>query len=392
MNSIIKQGKNVFLNTYKQFDLVFEAGEGCRLIDSTGKSYLDFVSGIAVNALGYSNENMKSALKNQIDQLLHCSNLYWNEQSVKAATKLVEISGLDKVFFCNSGAEANEAALKLSRKYAKKNIDEERYEIISMKDSFHGRTLATITATGQEKYQEHLSPLLPGIKYAKYNDIKSLEDMISENTCAVLLEPLQGEGGIKPAEKEYLTQVRSLCDAHQIVLIFDEVQTGIGRSGEFFAYQYYNVIPDIVCLAKGLGGGVPVGAIITNDKVAKGFEPGDHASTFGGNLLATCAVNSVLNEIENMGILENVKQQGAYLTEKLLELQCQHSDIIKDVRGFGLIQGIEIENKSIPELISACIEEGLLLVGAGKNVVRFVPPLVVTKKDIDQAIDILAKC
>ena len=385
---LIEKGNKSFIHNYKQIPLVFEKGEGCTLIDVEGKPYLDFVAGIAVNALGYSHETLKNALKNQVDQFLHCSNLYWNQPSIEAAEKLVKASGLDKVFFCNSGAEANEAALKLTRKYAKKKLGPDRYEIISMKNSFHGRTYGAITATGQVKYQKDLNPMLPGFNYAKYNDIDDLKNKISENTCGVLVEVIQGEGGIIPAEKDYLKQVEALCKENNLVLILDEVQTGIGRTGEIFAFQNYDIQPDIVCLAKGLGAGVPVGAIVASEEVAIGFEPGDHASTFGGNPLACTAVNVVLDELITKDLLKNVKQQGQYLKEKLIELRSKHT-CIKEIRGMGLMVGIELEGKEPAQVIESCKDNGLLLVGAGSQVIRFVPPLVVTKEDIDLAITIL---
>lgn len=390
MMDLIEKGKQEFINNYKQFPIVFERGEGIHLIDIEGKKYLDFVSGIAVNALGYSCEPLKEALKAQIDLFTHCSNLYWNKPAIDAAAKLIESSGLDRVFFCNSGAEANEAALKLSRKYSKKNFGDEKYEIISMKNSFHGRTIATITATGQEKYQKGLSPLLPGIKHCVYNDIEDLKNAITKNTCAVLLEIIQGEGGIVTISEAYLKQVRALCDAHNLVLIYDEVQTGIGRTGEIFAYQHFGVKPDILSLAKGLGAGIPIGAIVTSEAVAKGFEPGDHAATFGGNPLACTAASVVLEQLMTTDLLENVKTQGHYLRNKLTELKAQKS-CITDLRGMGLMQGIAVEG-DIPGIIQKCLDKGLLLVGAGSNVIRFVPPLVVTKEDIDEAMSILESC
>ncbi|PKM52287.1 MAG: aspartate aminotransferase family protein [Firmicutes bacterium HGW-Firmicutes-7] len=390
MSELVKQGKEVFINNYKQFPIVFERGEGAYLFDIEGKKYLDFVSGIAVNALGYSDMELNQALKNQLDQLTHCSNLYYNKPSIDAAEKLINGSGLDKVFFCNSGAEANEAALKLSRKYAKKNFGDDKFEIITMKNSFHGRTIATITATGQEKYQKGLSPLLPGIKYCEYNNLEALKSTITKNTCAVLLEIIQGEGGIITINPDYLKAVRKLCDENNFVLIFDEVQTGIGRTGELFAYQLFDVKPDILSLAKGLGAGIPIGAIVVNSKVAEGFEPGDHAATFGGNPLACTATNVVLDKLLKGGLLHKVKEQGKYLNEKLVELMNKKDNII-DVRGFGLMQGIALENEDIPSIISNCMKEGLLLVGAGSNVIRFVPPLIISKNEIDNAIAILDK-
>lgn len=385
----INIGKNSFVNTYKQFPIIFDYGKGVYMYDIEGNKYLDFVAGIAVNALGYGNETLNNALKEQIDKFTHCSNLYWNEPAINAANLLSKLSGLDKVFFCNSGAEANEGAMKLARKYAKKFVSENRYEIITMKNSFHGRTIGTITATGQEKYQKGLSPLLPGIKYCEYNNIDALKETIGINTCAVLIEVIQGEGGIVPADIEYLQQVRKICDDKNLVLIIDEVQTGIGRTGKMMAYEHYNIKPDIVTLAKGLGSGIVVGAFAVNDKVAKGFEPGDHASTFGGNPLACTAVNVTLNSLSNDGVLDNVVKQGNYLKEKLESLKSKY-DFVVDVRGIGLMQGIEVE-VPVSTVVGKCLDKGLLLVGAGANVIRFVPPLIVTSEHIDEAIGILDK-
>ncbi len=390
MEKLVATGKEVFINNYRQLPIVFEEGKGNSLIDKEGKEYLDFVAGIAVNALGYKNTKLNEALKAQIDKFTHCSNLYYNEPAIEAAQKLIKASGLDKVFFCNSGAEANEAAIKLARKYSKEKFGQEKYEIISMKNSFHGRTIATITATGQEKYQKNLSPLLPGVKYCEYNNIEQIENTISDKTCAVLIEIIQGEGGIVSIEKDYLIKLRALCDKHNVVLIFDEVQTGIGRTGEIFAYQLYDIKPDILSLAKGLGAGIPIGAIVANDKVAMGFEPGDHASTFGGNPLACTAANVVLSELLEGGLLAHIKEMGEYLKNKLAELM-NKKDVIVDIRGTGLIQGIALEGISIIEVLTKCMENGLLLVGAGSNVIRFVPPLTITKEEIDKAIDILDK-
>ena len=387
MEQLIKEGNEIFLNTYNPFPIVIEKGEGVKVYDTKGNEYIDFVAGIAVTSLGYKNEKMINELKQQLDKLLHCSNLYWNEPAIKAAKLLVKNSELDRVFFCNSGAEAIEGSLKLARKYAKKKMMSNKNEIITMKNSFHGRTYGAVTATGQLKYQKGLDPLLPGVKYAEFNNIKSLIEAIDNNTCAVLLEPIQGEGGIRPAHKEYLKQVREICDMNDLVLIFDEVQCGMGRTGEVFAYQLYDVKPDIVALAKGLGSGVPIGAVIANEKVASGFNPGDHASTFGGNPLVCTAAKVVLEEISKDGFLDNVKTQGKYLTKKLNELKDKYEFVI-DVRGHGLMLGMEM-NIPAKDIISKCMNKGLLLVGSGERIIRFVPPLIVQKEDIDTAIKIL---
>ena len=391
MEEIIKQGQQVFIHNYKQLPIVIKRGEGVYLYDQEGKAYLDFVAGIAVNALGYSHEGLKQALKLQVDDLLHCSNLYWNEASISAAKKLTALTGLQKVFFCNSGAEAVEAALKLARKYTKKFISKDRYEIIAMKNAFHGRTLGAVTVTGQDKYQKDLDPLLPGVRYADFNNIESVKANLNDHTCAIIVEPVQGEGGILPAEASFLKDLRSLCDREGLVLIFDEVQCGIGRTGYAMAYQYYQVIPDSVCMAKGLGSGVPVGAIAAKEEIAAGFEPGDHASTFGGNPLSASAVNVVLSELLEGGLLMQVREMSEYLKTGLIHLMTDNPGI-EEVRGVGLMLGIRVAEEKAASIIRACLDKGLMLVQAGNQVIRFVPPLVVTKKDIDKALAILKSC
>lgn len=386
---LIALGQSVFTGNYSQLPLVMEKGEGCRVTDSEGKEYLDFVAGIATNALGYGYKSHIDALKKQLDKMLHCSNLYWNEPAILAAKKLVDLSGLDKVFFCNSGAEANEAAIKMARKHAKEQGDGKGYKIISMQSSFHGRTLATVTATGQPKYHQGFYPLLPGVEYAVFNDLDSVKALVDEETAAIIVEPVQGEGGIRPAEKAFLEGLRELCDTHGLVLIFDEVQCGVGRLGEAFAFQHFGVKPDIVSMAKGLGGGVPVGAIVASAKVAGAFTPGTHASTFGGNLLAAAGVNAVLDALVEDGILENVKKGGSYLTEKLLALKEKYS-IITDVRGIGYLQGIELSVPAV-DIIKDVMDQGLLLINAGPGIIRFVPPLVAGTSEIDEMAAILDK-
>lgn len=379
-----KKGNEFIMNTYNRFPITLEKGEGMYVYDENGKKYLDFVAGIAVNSLGHNNEKLVKAIEEQAKKMLHCSNLYWNKPQVSLAQKLVENSDLDKVFFCNSGAEAIEGALKLSRKFGNKTG---RSEIITMLHSFHGRTFGAITATGQPHYQEGLGELLPNIKYAEFNNFDSIIKTVTEKTCAIFIEPIQGEGGIIPADKKFLQDVRKLCDEKDILLVFDEIQCGVGRMGNFFAYQYYNVIPDIVCIAKGIAGGVPMGAMIAKERVAECFSPGDHASTFGGNPLASACGNVVIDELLN-GLLENVNKQGTYLNEKLNELK-ENFSIIKDIRGTGLIQGIEL-NIPVAPIINETIQNGLLLVNAGKFVIRFVPSLIVKEAEIDKAIEILS--
>ncbi len=384
---MLAENKKYIMDTYASFPIALEKGEGSYVWDCEGKKYLDFVSGIAVNCLGYNDAKFIENITDQLKKIHHCSNLYLTKPSIDLAKLLVENSDFDKVFFCNSGAESVEAALKLCRKYGSTKKGDHAYEIITMKNSFHGRTLGTITATGQEKYQKGFGPLLPGVKYVDYNDFESLKSTVNENTCAVVLEAIQGEGGVNPANKEYLEKVRALCDEKDIVMVFDEVQTGIGRTGKLFGYQVHGVKPDVISLAKGLGGGIPIGAMLAVDRVAEVFEAGNHASTFGGNPIAATAGITVLERLLNGGVLENAAKQGLYLTEQLEGLKAKYPVII-DIRGVGLIQGIELLIAG-SELVGKCIEKGLLLVGAGANVVRFVPPLIITKEEIDQAISIL---
>jgi len=379
--------KDVIMNTYAQLPNVFTKGEDVYLIDDEGNKYLDFVAGIAVNGLGYSNKKLKTALKNQIDRLLHVSNLYYTDIQLKAANKLCEKVGFDKVFFCNSGAEAVEAGLKLARKYAKYKGYKNRYEIISMKNSFHGRTFGAITATGQLKHQKGLDPLLPGVKYAQFNNYKSVENLVNDQTCAIILEVIQGEGGIVMAEKEFLVKVKQLCVDKDVLLIFDEVQTGIGRTGHPCGYMLYDVKPDIIALAKGLGAGVPVGAMLATSKAALGFNPGDHASTYGGNPLVLAAVDVVMDEVLSEDMLDHINEMGLYLKEQL-ELLKNDFICIKEVKGTGLIQGISLTYPP-KELTRKAYEKKLLLVGAGSDVVRFVPPFIIQKKHIDDMIAIL---
>lgn len=376
-------GEKYIMHTYNRFPITLAAGRGMYVYDEHGKEYLDFVAGIAVNSLGHNHPKLVKAITDQAARLIHVSNLYWTEPQVNLAKKLVENGELDKVFFCNSGAESIEGALKLARRYGSKTG---RQEIITMNHSFHGRTFAAVTATGQQHYQEHFGDMFPHIKYADFNDIDSLKAAVTDNTCAVLMEPVQGEGGIHPADPEYLKQVRQLCDEKDILLMFDEVQCGVGRLGTLFAYQTFGVVPDVVSMAKGIAGGIPCGVVMAKQKVADVFSAGDHASTFGGNPLATAAGNVVVDELLG-GLLDNVKANGKYLTEKLNELKAKH-DCIIDVRGIGFMQGMEL-NKPVAPVIAAAIDNGLLLVNAGSSIIRFVPSLIATKEDIDKAMEIL---
>lgn len=379
-------GEKYVMKTYSRFPLAFEKGEGMYVYDENGKKYLDFVAGIAVNSLGHNHPKLVKAITEQASKLIHISNLYYTKPQCTLAQKLVENGSLDKVFFCNSGAEAIESALKLARKYGFKTG---RQEIITMHQSFHGRTFGAVTATGQDHYHEGFGDMLPNIKYATFNDFESVKNTVTENTVAILMEPVQGEGGIIPAKKEFLEQVRSLCDEKDILLMFDEVQCGVGRLGTLFAYQTFGVVPDVMSTAKGIAGGVPCGLMMAKEKAAEAFVPGDHASTFGGNPLATAAGNVVVDELLG-GLLDNVKKQGVYLREKLEEMAEKHKNIVKDVRGIGLMQGIELTEPA-GEYIAKAIDMGLLLVGAGKFIIRFVPSLIVSKEDIDNAMEILDK-
>ncbi len=382
---IMKQGQEAVMNTYGRFPIALEKGKGSYLWDADGKQYLDFVAGIAVCSLGHSNDELNKALKEQAEKLWHVSNLYWIKPQVELAEKLVKASGLDRAFFCNSGAEANEAAIKLARKYFYRRKEGQKKEIIVFKDSFHGRTLATLTATGQPKYQEGFAPLAGGFIYADFNDLASVEAAVNENTCAIMLEPVQGEGGIKPANLDFLKGIRKLCDQEGILLIYDEVQCGLGRTGKFFAFQNYGVSPDIITLAKGLGGGFPIGAMLATEEAAAGFAPGDHASTFGGNFLATAVAGKVVEIISDPAFLQKVGKNGAYLEESLQKISDPR---ILELRGQGLMLGMEF-NTEIKKLVEICMQKGLLLLGAGPRILRFVPPLTINQTEINQGINIL---
>ncbi len=385
MSGSIELGQKYIMNSYNRFPITISHGEGVYIYDDTGKKYLDMCAGIAVNALGYSHKGLSDALKGQIDRLLHISNLYYVPQQIEIAKCLVENSIFDKVFFCNSGAEANEAALKLARKYGKSK-GENKTKVITMHHSFHGRTYGALSATGQAKYQKSFMPIMEGFSYADYNNIDSLKALIDENTCAVLLEVIQGEGGIIPGNKAYLKEVQQLCHQYDALLIVDEVQTGIGRTGTLFAFENFDIQPDVITLAKALGGGVPIGAMLCNAK-ADVFVPADHASTFGGNPLATTAAQVVIDELLTNNLLAHVKEMGAYLESELHKLKEVFS-VITDVRGMGLMQGIAL-NIAPKDVVNKCIEKGMLVVGAGENVVRFVPPLIISKEQIDECISIL---
>lgn len=384
---LIALADQYIMGTYKRFPVVMSRGQGTRVWDASGKEYLDFVAGIAVCSLGHSHPKVAEAIAEQARTLMHVSNLYHIEAQIRYAELLLTHSFADKVFFCNSGAEANEAAIKLARKYGNEKLGEGRSEIITMLNSFHGRTLATITATGQEKFQKGFEPLPPGFRYVPFNNVRALEEAISDKTCAVLLEPIQCEGGVNVPDASYLPAVRKLCDERGILLIMDEVQVGMGRTGRLFAHEHDGAYPDIATLAKAIGNGFPLGAMMATDRVAPFLGPGTHASTFGGNPLAMASARATLEVLLQEGVLKNAETMGGYLISRLRELQGRHG-VVKEVRGRGLIIGMELE-KEAGAYVSACMEKGLLIASAGPNVLRFVPPLIISEADIDQAVHIL---
>lgn len=382
----IRKADQHFIHTYNR-SITFVRGEGMYLIDDEGKKYLDMGAGIAVSALGYSNEEYKQGLKDQVDKLIHISNLYFNEPAVKAANYLCEASGMDRVFFTNSGAEAIEGALKLARKYARTKNPDNGGEIIAMEHSFHGRTMGALSVTGTKHYREPFEPLIGGVSFAEYNNLDSVKALITPDTCAIIMESLQGEGGIHPASEEFMKGVRALCDEKGILLILDEIQCGMGRTGKMFAFQHYGILPDIITSAKALGCGVPVGAFAAKEEIAQALVPGDHGTTYGGNPLATAAVCKVFEIYKKDHIVEHVNELAPYLIDKLNALASKHS-CIKDVRGIGFMQGIELD---VPagEIVGAALSKGLILISAGTNIIRIVPPLVAGKEHIDEMCRIL---
>jgi acetylornithine/N-succinyldiaminopimelate aminotransferase len=388
-NDIASLGQQVIMNTYGRLPMVLIKGEGCRVWDAEGKSYLDFVAGLAVNSLGHCHPKVVNAIQEQAGKLIHCSNLYWIGPQVNLAKLLTQHSCFNKVFFANSGAEANEGAIKLARKYSKMKFGEERCEIITMTRSFHGRTLATLTATGQEKYQQGFAPLPAGFRYAPFNDLEALEQMITEKTCAIMLEPVQGEGGVNVAKRDYLIGIKNLCLDRNLLLIFDEIQCGMGRTGQLFAYEHYGVEPNIMTLAKALAGGFPIGALLAKNEVASAFVPGDHGSTFGGNPLACAAGVAALTAIIDEALPKQAEATGAYFRSRLQDL-ARKFDFIKDVRGLGLMIGVDLDI-DVKQVADECLKNGLLINCIGSNTLRFLPPLVVTTAEVDEAIDILTK-
>lgn len=397
MNDEIKNLCDEYLiHTYNRFPVAIEKGEGVCVFDNEGKKYIDFAAGIAVNSLGYGNEEYNNALKEQIDKMIHTSNLFYNEPCVKAAELLVKATGLKKAFFTNSGAEAIEGAMKLAKRYAydkstEKDSNEfsKGYEIIAMKNSFHGRTMGALSLTGTENYQKPFAPMIDGVKFAEFNNLDSVKALVSDKTCAVIVEPIQGEGGVTPSTPEFLQGIRALCDANDILMICDEIQTGMGRTGSMFAYEQYGVKPDVVTVAKALGCGMPVGAFVAGEKCMDSLVVGDHGTTYGGNPLATAAVCKVFEIYEKNSIVENAKVMGDYL-ENELEKIVDDFDSVLERKGKGLMQGLVLD---IPtgKVINKAIEEGLLVISAGGNVLRMLPPLIITEKDIDKVVEILRK-
>jgi len=386
----LKQDASRYLmQTYTRQPLAIMRGRGTKVYDLEGREYIDFVGGIAVNILGHGHPDLVQAIQRQAAQMIHTSNLYYTEPQVKLAQMLVDHSFADKVFFCNSGAEANEAAIKLVRRYSHDKYGAGRFEIITMKNSFHGRTMATLTATGQEKVQKGYEPLLPGFSYVAFNNLEELERAVTDKTAAIMLEPIQGEGGVYVADREYLKQVRDLCVKKDVLLIFDEVQTGMGRTGTLFAYEQLGVQPDIMTLAKGLGGGVPIGACLATDSVAQAFSPGSHASTFGGNPLACAAGLAVCRVLLEGHVLDHACRMGEYLAKGLSDCKERHR-AVQEVRGLGLLQGIELDMEG-KVVVSECLARGILINGTGEHVLRFVPPLIITQLEIDRLLDTLSR-
>ena len=391
-SEIIARDTESYLPVFSRYPIVLDHGDGLYVWDLNGRKYLDALGGIAVNVLGHNYAPLVNAIADQARRLIHVSNLYYTEPQADAAAKLSELTAGGKVFFGNSGAEANEGAIKAARKYAH-TIRSEKSQIITALGSFHGRTLATLTATGQEKFHKGFEPLPQGFDYVPYNDIAALEAQMNENTAAVMLEPIQGEGGVRTPADGYLQQVRALCDQYDALLIFDEIQTGMGRTGTFYAYEMYGVTPDIVTLAKGLAGGVPIGAFIVTEKVAAAFHAGDHGSTFGGNPLACAAANVVLDVIADDAFLSRVKMVGAHFKQKLEDLQIKYPAHIVDVRGTGLILGMEMRKNEVAAAIARqMLERGVIINCTAGNVLRFIPPLIFTKNEVDDLIDVLETC
>ena len=391
MKEYIEEAEQALLHTYNRYQVVLDKGEGVYLYDIEGKKYLDFVSGIAVFALGYHNEAYNDALKAQIDKLIHTSNYYYNIPAIEAAKKLKAVSGMDRVFFTNSGAEAVEGAIKAARKYAYLKDGSKDHEIIAMEHSFHGRTMGALSVTGNPKYREAFQPMIGNIKFAKMNSFESVEELVTDKTCAVMFETIQGEGGIYPAEKEFMERVKALCEEKDILLILDEIQCGMGRTGAMYAWQRYGVKPDIMMTAKALGCGIPVGAFLMTEHVAaNSLVSGDHGTTYGGNPLAGAAICTVLDLFEEKGIIDHVNRISPYLEEKL-DVLAEKYDMIECRRGTGLMQGL-VCKEPVGDIIHKAMEKGLILINAGPNIIRIVPPLIIETEHVDEMTDILDKC
>lgn len=391
MKEYIEEAEKALLHTYNRYQVVLDRGDGVYLYDIEGKRYLDFASGIAVFALGYHNRAYDDALKAQIDKLIHTSNYFYNVPAIEAAKKLKKASGMDRVFFTNSGAEAVEGAIKAARKYAYLKDGAADHEIIAMEHSFHGRTMGALSVTGNPGYREAFGPMIGNIRFAKMNDFDSVKNLVTEKTCAILFETVQGEGGIYPADREFMEQVKALCEERDILLVLDEIQCGMGRTGAMYAWQKYGIRPDIMTTAKALGCGVPVGAFLMTEHVAeRSLTSGDHGTTYGGNPLAAAAVNKVLDLFEENHIIDNVKEVGDYLGKKLDELAGRY-DCIVGRRGVGLMQGL-VFGRPVGGIITKALSRGLILINAGTDIIRFVPPLVITKEDVDEMAAILESC
>ncbi|MDE5780676.1 MAG: aspartate aminotransferase family protein [Lachnospiraceae bacterium] len=384
----IEMAESSILHTYNRYQISIDKGDGVYLYDSDGNKYLDFQAGIAVYAFGYGNKKINDALKEQIDKIVHTSNLYYNEPAATAANRLTKLAGMDRVFFTNSGTEAIEGAVKTARRYAYDKDGCTDHEIIAMKHSFHGRSMGALSVTGNEKYQEPFKPLIGGVKFAEFNNLDSVKSLVNDKTCAIILEPVQGEGGIYPATEEFMKGIRKICDENDILLIFDEIQCGMGRTGRMFAHEHYGVKPDIMTLAKALGCGVPVGAFLTTEKAAA-LKPGDHGTTYGGNPFAAAAVNAVLDLFEQTNVLENVIEVSEYF-EKELDKITEDFECVSGHRGKGLMQGL-ILNKPANDVVLKAIDNGLLVITAGAQILRMLPPLIITKENVDEMIKILRK-
>ncbi|MDI6892790.1 MAG: acetylornithine transaminase [Actinomycetota bacterium] len=390
INTYIEKESRYHMHTYSRLPVVFVRGSGCRLWDVEGKEYLDFVSGLGMSSIGHCHPAVVKAVQSQIEELIHVSNLYYTRPQIELAEKLVGASFGDKCFFANSGAEANEGVIKLVRKYAKQNLGEGKYETVTAYRSFHGRTMKMLAATGQPEKQKPFEPLPPGFVHVPLNDLGALKEAITERTCAVMLEPIQGEGGVYPCELDYLRGVRQICDEKGLLLILDEVQTGLGRTGKMFAYEHYGIEPDVMSLAKGLGGGLPIGTFIAKEEIARAFEPGDHGSTFGGGPVVCSAALAALRVLDEEGLVENCARVGDYFKRKLEKLGRQGS-MVREVRGFGLMLGIELEQGVAKDIVSRALPKGVIINNIGANILRFLPPLCITEREVDVVIEVLGE-